>query len=230
MRAPRRAIRTVSAQRAFDWYRDAMRLWKRGPVRFCLIAFVVLAANFGLTLLPLVGIVIAQLVLPLIECGLLYASLAADRGEQPMLRHLFAIAGAPARAQAAIVVAALGVFGVEALVANVVGGYDMLSPSSNADAISGVTLIVTYAAGIVASLPLTFVPFAVLFDGEDFGAAFAQSGAAFARNTAPMLVYGLLSFLLLMLGLATSGVGLLLALPWSAAASYAAWKDVFGVA
>ena len=33
-----------------------------------------------------------------------------------------------------------------------------------------------------------------------------------------------------MIGLATSGIGLLLALPWSAAASYAAWKDVFGVA
>jgi hypothetical protein len=33
-----------------------------------------------------------------------------------------------------------------------------------------------------------------------------------------------------MLGLATSGIGLLLALPWSAAASYAAWKDIFSVA
>ena len=207
-----------------------MRLWKRGPARFCLIALVVLAANFALTLLPVVGIVLAQLVLPLIECGLLYASLAADRGDRPLLRHLIAIAAAPPRAQAAVIVAALAVFAVEALVADLVGGYNMLSPSSNADSISGVTLVVTYAAGIVASLPLTFVPFAVLFDGEEFGAAFAQSAAAFARNTGPLLVYGLLSFLLLMLGLATSGIGLLLALPWSAAASYAAWKDVFGVA
>jgi uncharacterized membrane protein len=230
LRAPRRAIRTVSAQRAFNWYRDAMRLWKRGPARFCLIALVVLAANFALTLLPVVGIVLAQLVLPLIECGLLYASLAADRGDRPLLRHLIAIAAAPPRAQAAVIVAALAVFAVEALVADLVGGYNMLSPSSNADSISGVTLVVTYAAGILASLPLTFVPFAVLFDGEEFGAAFAQSAAAFARNTGPLLVYGLLSFLLLMLGLATSGIGLLLALPWSAAASYAAWKDVFGVA
>lgn len=207
-----------------------MRLWKRGPARFSLIALVVLVANFGLTLLPVVGIVLAQLILPLVECGLLYASLAADRGDRPLLRHLVAVLAAPPRAQAAVVIAALAVFMIEALVANLVGGYNMLTPAGNADSISGATLVVTYAAGIVASLPLTFVPFAVLFDGESFHDAFAESAAAFARNLAPLLVYGVLSFLLLMVGLATSGIGLLLALPWSAAASYAAWKDVFGVA
>jgi uncharacterized membrane protein len=106
----------------------------------------------------------------------------------------------------------------------------MLTPAGNADSISGGTLVVTYAAGIVASLPLTFVPFAVLFDGASFRDAFAESAAAFTRNVGPLLVYGLLSFLLLMVGLATSGIGLLLALPWSAAASYAAWKEIFGVA
>jgi uncharacterized membrane protein len=34
---------------------------------------------------------------------------------------------------------------------------------------------------------------------------------------------------LLLLGLATMGVGLVLVLPWMAAASYAAWKDIFGL-
>jgi uncharacterized membrane protein len=206
-----------------------MRLWKRGPASFCAIALVVLVANIVLTLVPVAGIVLAQLLLPLIECGLLYASLAADRGDQPRLRHLVAIAAAPAPAQAAIVAAALIVFAAEAFVANAIGGFNMLAPASNAESISGMTLVATYAAGVVVSLPLTFVPFAVLFDGAGVRAAFAQSGAAFARNAWPLLLYGALSFALLMIGLATSGVGLLLALPWSAAASYAAWKDVFDV-
>ena len=91
-------------------------------------------------------------------------------------------------------------------------------------------LVATYAAGIAVSLPLMFVPFVALFDGAGFRQAFAQSAAAFTRNGAPLLLFGALSFALLMLGLATSGVGLLLALPWSAAASYAAWKEIFGVA
>ena len=44
-----------------------------------------------------------------------------------------------------------------------------------------------------------------------------------------LALYALVSFLLLLAGLATMGVGLVLALPWIAAASYAAWKDVFAV-
>lgn len=220
----------MPVQHAFDWYRDAMRLWKRGPLGFCGLALVILVANIALSLVPVAGVVLAQLLLPLIECSLLYASLAADRGDRPRLRHVVAVAGAPLRAQAAIIAAALIVFGAEAAIANAVGGFNMLAPANNADSISGATLVVTYAAGILVSLPVTFVPFAVLFDGERFRDAFAQSGAAFARNVPPLVLYGVLSFALLMIGLATSGVGLLLALPWSAAASYAAWKDIFGVA
>lgn len=220
----------MPAQRAFNWYADAMRLWKRGPATFCGIALVILVANIGLTLVPVIGIALAQVLLPLVECALLYASLAADRGDRPRLRHIVAVAAAPPRALAAVIAAALVVFAAEALVANAIGGFNMLAPASNAESISGSTLVITYTAGILVSLPVTFVPFAALFDGAGFRDAFAQSGAAFTRNRAPLALYGALSLALLMFGLATSGIGLLLALPWSAAASYAAWKDVFGVA
>jgi len=206
-----------------------MRLWKRGPVTFCGIALVVLVANLALNLVPVFGVVIAQVLVPLTECGLLFAALAADRGDRPRLRHLIAVVAAPPRALAAVICAALVIFAAEALVANALGGFNMLAPG-NADSISGTTLVATYAAGIAVSLPVTFVPFAALFDGADFSDAFAQSGAAFARNAMPLALYGGLSFALLLLGLATSGIGLLLALPWSAAASYAAWKDIFSVA
>ena len=45
-----------------------------------------------------------------------------------------------------------------------------------------------------------------------------------------MTLYGVLSLALLLFGSATFGLGFLLALPWWAASSYAAWKDIFGVA
>lgn len=227
---PRRAIRGVPARHALDWYADAMRLWKRGPLTFCAMALIIVVANFALNLVPIVGVAVGQLLLPLIECGLLYASLAADRGDRPRLGHLVAVFAAPPRALAAVIGASLVIFGAEALVANALGGFDLLRPGSNAESISATALVATYATGIAVSLPLTFVPFVALFDGAGMRAAFAQSGAAFARNALPLALYGALSFVLLMAGLITSGVGLLLALPWSAAASYAAWKDVHAVA
>jgi hypothetical protein len=225
-----RAIRGVPAAHATAWYAEAMRLWKRGPVVFTLLAAIILAANLSLNLVPVAGIALAQVVMPLLECGLLYACLAADRGERPRVAHLFAFVAAPSRAQAAVVAAGLLIFGVQALVAQAFGGINLLAPANDAEPISGSALVGTYAAGIAASLPLTYVPFAALFDGAGFRGAFAQSAAAFTRNLRPLAVFGALSLALLLVGLATSGLGLLLALPWSACASYASWKDVFDVA
>ena len=84
---------------------------------------------------------------------------------------------------------------------------------------------------MLASLPVTFVPMAVLFDGESPGRAFALSLRAFvAERTAPCSALAAYSYALLMAGLATMGIGLVLGLPWIAAASYSAWKDIFGLA
>ena len=74
-----------------------------------------------------------------------------------------------------------------------------------------------------------FVPFHVLLEQASPGAAFAASWNAFALNTLPLLVYSAASLVLLAFGLATMGLGLVLALPLWAASSYAAWKDIFGI-
>jgi len=211
------------------WYAEAMRLWKRGPVVFSLLALVILATNLMLSVLPIAGTLVAQLVLPLLECALLYASLAADRGDRPRMRHLVAVIAAPQAAQAAVVVAGLCVFAAEAVVAQAVGGVNLLVPA-DAGSISGLALVSAYTAGIALSLPLMFVPFAALFDGVGFRQSFAQSVAAFSKNARALVMFGALTLALLLFGLATSGVGLLLALPWSACASYACWKDIFDVA
>jgi hypothetical protein len=219
----------VPSSHALAWYADAMRLWKRGPWAFGGLAFVVLAANLLLGLVPVAGVALSQLLLPLLECSLLYASLAADRGDRPRMRHLIAAAGASLSALAAVIAASLLIFAAQAAVAQAIGGVNLLFPAET-QSMSGTALVATYAAGVAVSLPLSFVPFAALFDGAGFRAAFVQSAAGFARNPGPLALYGALSLALLMIGIATSGLGLLFALPWSAAASYAAWKDVFGVA
>lgn len=224
-----RNVRAVGLPHAVEWYAEAMRLWRRGPLTFSALALVILAANIALGLLPRAGVVVAQTILPLLESALLYASLAVDRGDRPRLRHLVAVAGARPAALAAVIVAGSLVFAVEAAVAFQVGGIDLLAPGSSAVEIAPGSLLVIYAAGMATSLPLTFVPFAALFDGLGFRDAFAASFAGFARNALPLVAWGALSFALLIVGLLTSGIGLLLALPWSAASSYAAWKDVFGV-
>jgi hypothetical protein len=206
-----------------------MRLWKRGPATFAGLAFVTLVASIAFEPVPILGFVAANLIAPLIATGMLYASLAADRGEGPRLKHAIAPFAAPASAQAAVVAAGLVAFAAEAISAWQLADVNLFLPAREAMNLPMRVVMAIYVAGIVASLPLTFVPFAALFDGEGVRAAFATSAHAFTRNVPALVLYAGISLLLLLIGLATMGIGLVLVLPWMAAASYVGWKEIFGL-
>ena len=75
------------------------------------------------------------------------------------------------------------------------------------------------------------MPFHVLLEDAGFGDAFAASWQAFALNTGPLLVYAAaVDRCCSASGCVTMGVALVVVLPLWTAASYAAWKDIFGVA
>lgn len=227
MVSPSRVPRAVPAKHALLWFSEAMRLWKRSPVTFSLMALLILVVTVLPEPVPVLGFVTANVVAPLLSCGLLYASLAADRQGKARLVHLFAVFAAPLPAQWAAVAAGLVVLVAESIAAWTMAEVNLLLPLPDASNLPPEVIIGIYAVGVLASLPVTFVPMAALFDGEDLRSAFALSFRAFRANLGGFLALAAYAFVLLMLGLATTGVGLVLALPWIAAASYAAWKDIF---
>ncbi len=231
MPAPSARIpRAVAGNRALVWFGEAIRLWKQRPVVFSVMAVVVLVASLAFEAVPVAGLLAANVIAPLLACGFLYGSLAADSGEPPRVAHLVAVFAAPARAQLAVVATAIVVTLVEAVVAWAVAGVNIFVPAQDASGVTPTAVLVIYAIGILASMPLQFVPMAVLFDGEAPGSAFASSARACFLNPGAMLALAVYCFALLMAAVATMGVGLVLALPWIAIASYCAWKDIFGVA
>jgi len=226
---PGREARRVPALHALQWYSEGMQLWKRGPATFAALAFITLVASIAFEPVAVAGFIAANVVAPLIATAMLYASLAADRGDRPRLKHAIAPFVAPLRAQATVVIAGLVAFAAEAATAWLVADANLLLPARETAGFPMGVVTMIYVAGIAASLPLTFVPFAALFDGEGLRRSFATSLHAFARNVPALALYAAISLVLLLLGLATMGIGLVLVLPWIAAASYAAWKDVFGL-
>lgn len=227
--SPSRPPRAVPATHALAWFAEGMRLWKRGPATFGAIAVVVLFASIVLEPVPIAGFIAANVVAPLLACGLLYGCLGADRDGQPRFRHLAVVFAAPLSAQWAVVAAGFVVLAAEAFAAWQIADVNLLLPLSDAASLPASGIMVIYAIGVLVSLPVTFVPMAALFDGENASHAFELSLRAFALNVPALLLLAAYSFVLLILGLATMGLGLVLALPWIAAASYAAWKDIFGL-
>lgn len=225
-----RAPRVVAGDRALVWFGEAIRLWRQRPGVFSLMAVLVLVASLAFDAVPIAGLLASNVVAPLLACGFLYGALAADGGDRPRVAHLAAVFTAPPRAQFAVVAAALAVTLIEAAVAWLVAGVNLLASAPDTSNLSPPLVLVIYAAGIVVSMPVQFVPMAVLFDGEAPASAFASSLRGCFMNPRTMLALALYSYALLMAGLVTMGVGLVLGLPWIAMASYAAWKDIYAVA
>jgi hypothetical protein len=224
-----RTPRRVPGNRALAWFAQAIRLWKHAPLTFSAMALVVIVLSIALRPVPVVGSVIAHVVVPLLVCGFLYASLGADRNDRPRFVHLFTAFFAPLRAQVAVIAAAFVVTLAESAVAWQVAGVNLLMPESDDIGLSATALLLALAVSALVTAPLAFVPMAVLFDNEPPLRAFASSWLAFVRNPRPMLVLAAYIYALTMVGFATYGAGFVLAFPWICAAQYAAWKDIFDV-
>ena len=221
--------RIVPWRHALAWYEDAMRLFKRAPGVWIGLAVVTIVTELVLKSVPRAGSLLSQAVTPLVACGLIYAAASADRGAAPSLRLAILAFRAPPAAIAAIVASGLVTFAAEAFAAWWIAGANLLDAGSASASLSSTAVAGTFAIGILASLPVMFVAFHVLFERVPPGPAFAASWNAFALNTLPLLVYSAASLVLMGFGLATFGLGLVLALPLWAASSYAAWKDIFGI-
>ena len=141
-----------------------------------------------------------------------------------------AVFAARPAALAAIVVSALLIFGVEAWTAYSIAGVNLLENGDDEPTLTAAALASVFAAGTLVSLPLMFVPFAALFDDASFTRAFATSVRGFALNVLPLLIFGALALVLVLIGLLSFGFGLIAVFPLLSAASYAAWKDVYAVA
>ena len=206
-----------------------MRLFKRAPLVWCALGLITVASELILNFVPGIGVAAAKVIVPVIECGMLLGVAAVDRGEPLRVRVAFAVFGARPAALAAIVVSALLIFGVEAWIAYDVAGINLLENSDGGPSMSIGALSTIFAAGALVSLPMMFVPFAVLFEGASFTQAFVTSARGFALNVPALLTFGALALVLVLIGLLSYGFGLIAVFPLLSAASYAAWKDVYAV-
>lgn len=219
----------VPWQHALTWFEDALQLFKRHTGTWIALTVLTLATELALQVLPGPWPLLSKVLSPLVACGLLFASAAADRHAAPRAAYAIAAFRAPAPAIAAIVIASLVAYGSEVFAAWWIADVNLLALQGAGADLTMAAWIGVYAIGVLASLPVAFVPLHVLFEPVGIQEAFVASWQAFVLNTAPLLVYAGLSLVLLGFGLATYGLGLLLAMPIWAASSYAAWRDIFGI-
>ncbi len=237
------ASRRVDPGACFDWLRQGWALFAANPGVWLAVAVIALVVYFGLGIVPLVGGVAANLLLPVLTAGLLDLARRQSRGETIEIGGLFA--GFQKRTGELVI---LGLIATLALIAlallagilvggGLAGGAVGISFGRPAAFGAGLLLGSLFLGGLLlalALLPLTmalwFAPALVFFNGMPPKAAMKASFAACLLNWLPLLVYGVILFVLAFFAALPLGLGFLVLLPVLAGALEASLRDVFPTA
>jgi uncharacterized membrane protein len=225
-----------------EWLKSGFRLFYASAIPWMGMSAAFFLASFGISLIPVVGPVLVELVSPLVVAAFMASSRAAERGEPAGILHLGAGLQGPRNALLILGAVYMLASQLVGLIMRLVGGEAVQQLVSAVVQPNGVPadelrelLDQATPAILLGTLLFTpvlvatwFAPALVLFDGFSAGKAMFWSLWACLVNWRPMLAYGLLVSLLgAALLLIPFGLGLLVFLPVAMASTYAAYNGQF---
>lgn len=239
---PTPPIRSAPAGRGFSWIGEGFSQLRDAPIPWILASLAFVAASIALGLLPILGGLALQLLLPPAMAGFVFASARQARGADPELPDFLRGFGERlpsllilALAQIAIL---LGLAALGALAAILLFGAGFVSAAAGADLNpeslgTGLLLLLAFVLGILAvSIPVTmafwFSAPLVAFAGLSPPQALAASFSACLRNLLPMIAYSIGAFGLSLLVSATFGLAALFVIPVLLASFSRSYAEIFG--
>lgn len=225
----------VAPAHALNWVAEGWRLFMKAPgawVVQALIFFVIIAA---LGMLPLLGWAAAPIALPVLVAGMLSGAQQLDRGEALRIDALFD--GIRRHAGNLLLVGVFHLLGLllAALAAAAIGGSAALTGMA-VGALAGMGMA---AGGMMLGVAVFTVLWALLMMALWFAPALVMlhevapldamqlSARACFHNLLAFLVLAALLYVGVWVAMLPAGLGMLVLIPVTAGALYAAWKETF---
>ena len=228
--------RSVAAGQGWLWIRDGFGLFRQNPVIWIALFFIYLLICMVLSVVPVVGPIVLNLLAPVFVAGFMMGCRALDAGEELEINHLFA--GFKHNTAHLITVGGLYLAGIIVVlgVVYVMSGGVLLAADRPEQAMGNIenseTMLLAALVGLAMLLPLVmaywFAPALVLFHGARPTDAMRTSFFACLANVVPFTLYSLISMVLLVLAMIPLGLGLLVMIPTMTASLYASYRDIFG--
>ena len=235
--------RQVSVGNAWGWIVGGFNLFRQNPVIWIALFFIYLLVAMVLSVIPLVGPIVLNLLAPVFMAGFMLGCRALEMDEELEINHLFA--GFKNNTAQLVTVGGIYLVGailVVGLVFIVVGGdamtglfggqVDPVRPALDAQpnpAVPGLALLIVLGAMLPLIMAYWFAPALVLFHDMKALDAMRLSFVACLRNVLPFMVYGIISAVLLVLAMIPLGLGLLVMIPTMTASLYVSYKDIFNI-
>jgi len=228
-----------SATSALQWLSKGWALFLMAPLPWLIITVLYLLVSIALSMLPLLGPLVAALAWPGLTGGLLLSARVVDQQGTPGPGTLFAAFSDPSTRTPMLLLglapAAMLLLGIVVLVL-IIGGAAGTGVVTGSDAAAITTLVaggllapviaLILAAAVAAAL-IYAVPL-VLFDGARPLAAMEQSILASLGNALPLLLLGAIYIAAAVVAAIPFGLGFLALIPVTAGALYASYVDIWG--
>ncbi|HYG33055.1 MAG TPA: BPSS1780 family membrane protein [Methylophilaceae bacterium] len=231
--------RQVGTRRGLDWLVQGFALFRRNPLLWVALFSAYLLMGTILSMVPVLGPILLNLVAPVFVAGFMIGCRALDRGGDLEISHLFA--GFRQHAAQLITIGGIYMVGIIIIVGIMFLGTDQAAlqaamtgermSAEETRAVLGERFLLTSLIGLLLLVPLVmaywFAPVLAAFHGLSGPAAMKESFFACLRNIGPFLIYGVVSMVLLVVAAIPFGLGLLVMIPTMIASLYMSYKDVF---
>lgn len=237
-------IRKLNAARGWIWIKHGYQLIMRNPLMSITFALICALALFTVLKMPVLGPLLAVMLIPIILAGYMRVCRALEEEEEVELAHLLeGFKKHTARLAALGGFLMLGML-VSSMVMVSVGGEPLRTLLENVNtandpqllvnammtAGSGVafSLMIGFAMICVVMLAFQYAPMLIFFDNLPPLDALRASLTGSLRNLVPYVVYNLiLQVIALVLGLLPYNVGLIVLLPLGLTSLYVSYRNIF---
>jgi uncharacterized membrane protein len=233
------AGRAVGAGRCIDWLAQGWALFMKKPGIWIAIQLIMVVCFIAMSLIPFLGGLAANLLMPVFIGGVMLGCAALSRGGDLAVDALFA--GFKHKSMGNLILVGLLYLGGFMVIAVLVvllmlvfGGAGLLAGGSEGpDAAlmmtGGVLIAVLIGAALMVPLVMAFwfaTPLVVFRDIGPFDAMKASFYGCL-KNIMPFLLYSVIAFVLCLIAVIPLGLGFLVLGPVLFGAHYAAYMDIF---
>lgn len=241
----------VSASQGWGWISGGFRHFKANPWTWILVTVGYAVVIMVLSLVPLLGGILASLMAPILTGGLMLGANDQAHGRPLGFQHLFAgfsnhtgqLVLAGVLYLCGLILAAIpAVFLVGAPMLLGMGTMNGMDPTTFSqdpqllagamdDAFPAQTFLLPFLAAALLMLPVAmaywFAPALIAVDGLSAWSAMKLSFRGCLKNILPFLIYGILALILVILGSLPLLLGLLVVMPTLIASMYVSYRDIF---
>ena len=227
--------RMVPAGNAFEWLKQGWAIFMANPAIWIAMTVIFFVIFLGLSIVPLIGQLAANLLTPVLGAGLLLGCQKVSNNESLEIPDLFAgfkkntnnlvMLGVLYMVGMLVIVAVAAVFGGGGLVSGM-----MLGQAAGAGvALGGILLaaLLSLALSIPLFMTMWFAPALVVFNNMQPVPALKASFNACMKNIVVFLIYDLIVLVLCFFAALPLGLGFLVLFPVLAGALYVSYRDIF---